>query len=813
MGTRPPFRSPERLYQAPGPIFRSDKLADVKGSFRRVRACGWALAASVLFALPLVSIFGQRAIGLPFPLLVLALTCLSAASPAAGVVALSLLLPFALAIETLLAPALGSVGINESLVFAFLVGAAWRVASRRPGERDWFGRPALAMGVLVAASTVVDLVAAQVNEPARAASAGLWHHVTREYVLAERPFIEFHESVRWLADLTLAVFVERTLRRWPIRRPVVVRMWLAGAVAGASFAALRLSDVLLRNRGHVLETLKFILTSVRISALHPDVNAAGSYFAISLVVAAILAFTWRSAWIACLVLPPVLLAFALAQSRSAIAGVAIVLLAVWLRPILRARKLVRGALLSAAVLLSLLGIWRAVRTSHAGTSVALDIRVELAQVALRMTRDQPVFGVGVGRFVTVSRRYISAHAAALYAFAPAGQNAHNNFLQVMAELGLPGFFLFLWLVIPPAWPPRREDPGSPPSSALAFSAGIAAFLVSALFGHPLLIAEVAAMFFLTLGIAGGLRRAPERDMWPAVLSWTIVAAVIVSLPWRVRQQFVPDRETVGVGAPSGTLDGVSYESAASGAVWYVPVRAAGIALPVRWDAGWPDRLSTRRRLRRTRSRRVETCWRRVGVGEVSFDTRAAGHDHASARTPRARSGLSPAGRTAPAPARVTSGRPVVVLRPGRDRLSREANDDKWLRGSDLACRGARGQDRDLRRASLRREYRSRGDDVVARRQRALAAGIGGRSGRVEHAVSIVPRFEHQRLVLARENVEPSCAACAAVCGFVGKRQQVRTAHRIVRTDPLRKGDTLFLFLPIGPSPVGFGARCDRYRPP
>jgi hypothetical protein len=298
----------------------------------------------------------------------------------------------------------------------------------------------------------------------------------------------------------------------------------------------------------------------------------------------VLAVAWRSAWIALLVVPPVLLAFSLAQSRSAIAAVAIVLLALWLPPILRARRLARGALLSAAVLLSILGIWHAVRTSHARTSLALDIRVELAQVALRMTRDRPVFGVGVGRFVTVSRRYISPHAAALYAFAPAGQNAHNNFLQVMAELGLPGFFLFLWLVIPSAFPQRRDDPGSPPSSALAFSAGLAAFLVSALFGHPLLIAEVAAVFFLALGIASGLRRAPERDAWPAVLSWAVIAAVIVSLPWRVEQQFVPDRETVGVGSPSGTLDGVPYAPAASGAIWYVPVRAAGIALPVRWDA-------------------------------------------------------------------------------------------------------------------------------------------------------------------------------------------------------------------------------------
>ena len=126
----------------------------------------------------------------------------------------------------------------------------------------------------------------------------------------------------------------------------------------------------------------------------------------------------------------------------------------------------------------------------------------MSLLAFDMTRDHPAFGVGIGNFRSVSRHYVTDEYPQLRRWAPRGQNAHNNFLQILGELGIPGLLAFLWLVVPVArrW---RWEPASAADTvvyASAMAAGLATFLISALFGHPLLIPQVAAAFFLVLGL-------------------------------------------------------------------------------------------------------------------------------------------------------------------------------------------------------------------------------------------------------------------------------------------------------------------------
>jgi O-antigen ligase len=85
-----------------------------------------------------------------------------------------------------------------------------------------------------------------------------------------------------------------------------------------------------------------------------------------------------------------------------------------------------------------------VLTTNGGTG-----RTELWQVGLRIVRAHPVGGVGVGNYVQASPQYVLApgvlrHTQLIFAQEP--KPAHNTYLQVAGELGIPGLLLFLAVI-------------------------------------------------------------------------------------------------------------------------------------------------------------------------------------------------------------------------------------------------------------------------------------------------------------------------------------------------------------------------------
>ena len=113
-----------------------------------------------------------------------------------------------------------------------------------------------------------------------------------------------------------------------------------------------------------------------------------------------------------------------------------------------------------------------------------------------MTEANPAFGVGIGRFYSRSGEFSSSGAA--QEFPPAvHENAHNNFLQILAELGIVGFGVMMWLLWTAAGYGRRllgADMHDPLRWGLM--TGLSAFVLSCLGGHPLLIDEPAFAFWL-----------------------------------------------------------------------------------------------------------------------------------------------------------------------------------------------------------------------------------------------------------------------------------------------------------------------------
>jgi O-antigen ligase len=451
----------------------------------------------------------------------------------------------------------------------------------------------LVLGSLIGASAVIAMVIQQGASPTSNFTADLWQHVTTRYLFVPGRWGDLHQAIRWIAVLAVAVFVGRALQRAPAVAPMAVRMFLVGGAAAATFAALRVGTVLLEGRidQNRWVILKYLLSEIRISALHPDPNAAGSYFALILVPALIIALRQRSLWLLVAVIPLVGLAFVVAQSRAAMLAVAFVIGMIIMVRLFTARRFVFAAIVLVAI--SALGVVANVATegSHASLGRAAAIRHEMSLLAFDMTRDHPAFGVGIGNFRSVSRHYVTDEYPELKEFAPKGQNAHNNFLQILGELGIPALLAFLWLVMPIArrWP---WEPASAPESlvyASALAAGLAAFLISALFGHPLLIPQVAAAFFFVLGMTSALRPAPTgKGRAGQIVVWVALAAIVVTLPWRVLDARRSARDDEGLGEIVGTIDDVPYRMAEAEPSWRLSPEVQVVTLPLRWEAPVPS---------------------------------------------------------------------------------------------------------------------------------------------------------------------------------------------------------------------------------
>ena len=122
---------------------------------------------------------------------------------------------------------------------------------------------------------------------------------------------------------------------------------------------------------------------------------------------------------------------------------------------------------------------------------------------------EPAFGVGIGQYSPSSAQF--APTALLKIWRP--DNAHNNLAQIAGELGLIGLTTFLFVLA--ASLSIRSNARVTNQLCGPLIAGLAAFILTWLGGHPLLIAEVAYAFWIALGLAAANVTCDSRENVPA----------------------------------------------------------------------------------------------------------------------------------------------------------------------------------------------------------------------------------------------------------------------------------------------------------
>jgi putative inorganic carbon (HCO3(-)) transporter len=261
-----------------------------------------------------------------------------------------------------------------------------------------------------------------------------------------------------LGYLALGMISYGALVNWPLTRR---HPWLIVALLGGIGLALAaLGPSLLINISDEFFIISDELTKSQPipifglgETVNPNVLAGILAILIPLFFALALRWDWlRNRWLRyslpllCAVVTCAMLAtLILAQSRGAYLAVAIGLLVVLLLRWPRAALVLAVALVAATVVLSWEGIFRLIEAVGTNDSLtSLSGRGEVWQRAFYALRDFPLTGIGMGVFdlvIPTLYPYVEVKNGAEI------PHAHNLWLQVGVDLGIPGLLLYGWLMV------------------------------------------------------------------------------------------------------------------------------------------------------------------------------------------------------------------------------------------------------------------------------------------------------------------------------------------------------------------------------
>jgi O-antigen ligase len=580
---------------------------------------------TVLVALLLQVGWFRQPVPVSLKLLQLGLLALSLWRPAAGLIAFAACAPLTTELWTWLAPPdLGvriiptelhvtwtpGTALCEQLLLATIAGTA--VRQRLEGLR--LSRPALLLAAVALASAATTI-------PARAFAAAPdsrgWRMVTTivdgTYAMTPQsgePLAPLFFGILLVEGLLLACLAESVVRTSPVN---------VGRLVGASFLAntaatlVTLYSAALASSQHgatMFERITWLLVT-RISPQY-DKNAVASVLVLVMLSGLMLL---RRSVVSKVGVGSGLLILAaglwLTGSRTGLAAIVTCLCVVAAAAVLRKYRRHRALLFGAAAALVLITATMAIAIYPVRTgsvrSTAMG-RWLVTKAALSMSASAPVFGVGVGTFIERSGEFGTGRDP--YGLTTPNENAHNNFLQVLAELGTVGLLAFLTVLLSVGFRPL-------PSSNFAddrrwLMTGIIGFLLTCLTGHPLLVPEAAFAFWMFAGLTTGL--APQAESRRAILHAipAVALLVLISIPVRAFNQFREfDFTDVGLGLSDWRTDNGNVSYRAAGATFSLYVRANKLVLiPLRLGPGTQRLAEVQASVddRLVNSMRLESTW-------------------------------------------------------------------------------------------------------------------------------------------------------------------------------------------------------------
>jgi hypothetical protein len=539
----------------------NDPMSVERRGAHSIARAGWLLAV-LLLAAPFASLYHQP-LGWGPPLIATALVLITAWRPTEGLLLLAALGTFSMTILALTRSGPASANFAEALVLAFLVGSTARRAVR-PHRIDIpvrFGVAAAALLSVAVAAIVTTAVTTRIERPDLSVWALLKADVFSGYLVGS----PLTAGMLYVEGLLLMLVVA-DVGSAPSERGRVARMMVLGAAAAALLNVLRIVTSAMA-QPHPFTTFAAQLSTVRVNMHFPDLNAAGSYFALMLFIA--IGLVRVAPLLAYSGFLSIAVAVWAAGSRTALAAVigigsvgAILRAA---RDRRRAYWLVAIALVLAIALVIGWKWYPQGRNLESGS--ALSYRITMARAALNLIAAHPIFGIGPGNF---------------YGASGLSDNAHNNFLQIGADLGLPAVCLFLCVAafaLHTSWRHSSHD-----GVAWGLTAGLLVYLVTCLAGHPLLVPGAAYPFWIALGLAASFE---TRDSWTPAMRRAALASVLIvalTLPWQVSAAVGNadlEHSSVGLSQWQQRADGSRYRWAAGRATFYVSPATRSIRIPLR----------------------------------------------------------------------------------------------------------------------------------------------------------------------------------------------------------------------------------------
>lgn len=465
-----------------------------------------------------------------------AVSVLALISPAEALIVVALMTPLG---EFIGISMEASIRVAEALVVAFLAGWLLRpVLIHKPGPSPTMPVKYAAWGfaaIVLGSIAVQALHLRRTNPTAWMAASSFLEHTYFD-VTSDDP-IGVINGARLMEGLGLSAAVVMLLRRKPM-----LAVWLPEALGAGCAVAAASSLLLWQGIAFPAVLARHALIGYRVVAHISDLNAAGSYFALILCLAAGMAARERGSrrigWAAIVASALVGLWLCVSRSAAAAALLAVATAASWSMARHWSRqqryRLLALVVVVVAVVSFALERQREMDPAYRGTS----LRVQFAETSFRMIRARPWFGIGVGQYYPTSPLFFSPTLASAYG----AENAHDYFLQLAAELGMLGFAAYAILLAGVAWLVARTLARTPDDyRLLGLAAGVGAFLFTCIAGHPLLVSEVAYSFWIAAGLLLALSSPVRLGGASSGLTWKGAALAAgflllgVSIPIRARE--------------------------------------------------------------------------------------------------------------------------------------------------------------------------------------------------------------------------------------------------------------------------------------